>query len=285
MLRVPKKVADRLRNEIEKWRKIVASQRERGVSEADTVTMVKDMLAGIFGYNKYEELTSEQQIRGTFCDLAVKVEGSTRFLIEVKAAGHELSEGHLRQVMMYGANHGIEWLVLTNALDWRLYRLKFAQPIDTEFVAEFNISSVDVSREEDLHKLFLLCREGLEQEAVTRFHRHGQQLNRYTLAQVVQTEPVIKAIRGQFKRLFSGLKLKEDAVLQMLQNEIFKPDLIEGEKCEEAARLVGKADKRRSKRKAAKASPPPETAPTAEAVEPTEPPIEPSVEQPPVSMT
>ena len=64
MLRVPKKVADRLRTEIPRYQKIAAAHRDRGVSEADTVTVVKDMLADIFGYDKYVELTSEHQIRG-----------------------------------------------------------------------------------------------------------------------------------------------------------------------------------------------------------------------------
>ena len=35
--------------------------------------LVKDLLAEVFGYDKYAELTSEHAIRGTYCDLAVKV--------------------------------------------------------------------------------------------------------------------------------------------------------------------------------------------------------------------
>ena len=38
------------------------------------------------------EITSEHAIRGTFCDLAVKVEGALALLIEVKAVGHELRD-------------------------------------------------------------------------------------------------------------------------------------------------------------------------------------------------
>ncbi|MCA9055945.1 MAG: type I restriction enzyme HsdR N-terminal domain-containing protein, partial [Planctomycetaceae bacterium] len=182
MLKVPKRVADRLRSEVEKYRVIAASQRDRGVAEADTVTLVKDILSDVFGYDKYEELTSEQQIRGTFCDLAVKIDGTARFLIEVKAIGTELNESHLRQVVNYGAQHGIEWLVLTNSAVWRIYRLRFSQPIEWDLVAEFDLFTVSPDTDADRSKLYLLCREGLDQEAMTRFHRHTQQLNRYTLA-------------------------------------------------------------------------------------------------------
>jgi hypothetical protein len=44
--------------------------KDRDVSEADTVTIVKDLLAEVFGYDKYAELTGEFAIRGTYCDLA-----------------------------------------------------------------------------------------------------------------------------------------------------------------------------------------------------------------------
>ncbi len=62
MLRVFKKVGERIRSEVVRYQKIAAGHRERSVSEADTVTVVKDRLSDIFGYDKNVELTSEQQI-------------------------------------------------------------------------------------------------------------------------------------------------------------------------------------------------------------------------------
>ncbi len=86
MIKIPKKVADRWPSSVRALTSVAMSHKTRDVSEADTVTLVKDMLADIFGYEKYNELTSEQQIRGTFCDLAVRIDGKIRVLIEVKAA-------------------------------------------------------------------------------------------------------------------------------------------------------------------------------------------------------
>jgi hypothetical protein len=83
-VRIPKKINDRLIASLKKYQPIVAKLRERDISEADTVTVIKDMLTDMFGYDKYTELTSEQQIRGTFCDLAIRVEGKVHYLAEVK---------------------------------------------------------------------------------------------------------------------------------------------------------------------------------------------------------
>ena len=36
--------------------------------------MIKDVLSDLFGYDKYADLTGEHAIRGTYCDLAIKVD-------------------------------------------------------------------------------------------------------------------------------------------------------------------------------------------------------------------
>lgn len=89
---VPKKVAERLIVGVKQFQPILAAARSRDVNEADTVTIVKDMLADVFGYDKYSEVTSEHSIRGTYYDLATKIDGQVATLIEVKAVGLELRD-------------------------------------------------------------------------------------------------------------------------------------------------------------------------------------------------
>lgn len=62
-IKIPKKVSDRIVSGVRRYQSIVKKAAERDVSEADTVTIVKDIMSDLFGYDKYAELTSEQQIR------------------------------------------------------------------------------------------------------------------------------------------------------------------------------------------------------------------------------
>src|SRR6476620_4200575 len=87
MASVPKEVAERLTAGIKRYQPILAAAKARDVGEADTVTIIKDMLADVFGYDKYSEVTSEFAIRGTFCDLATKIDGELQTLIEVRPSG------------------------------------------------------------------------------------------------------------------------------------------------------------------------------------------------------
>ncbi|MBI5014412.1 MAG: type I restriction enzyme HsdR N-terminal domain-containing protein [Deltaproteobacteria bacterium] len=241
MIKLPKKVLDRFAAKLKTYQAVASAHKDRDVSEADTVTLVKDILAYLFGYDKYVELTSEQQVRGTFCDLAVKIDGKIKYLIEVKAAGITLNESHLRQAVNYGANQGIEWVVLTNSNEWRLYRIKFAQPVDFEEVSSFNLLDASAKNEDDQKKMFLLCREGITNDAMGLYHQHTQLFNRFTVAQVVVSEPVVGCIRRELKRLFPELKVDVEQIADILANEVLKREVIAGDKSKETQQKMKKA--------------------------------------------
>ncbi len=103
---IPNRARERIVTGLKRLVPIVAQQKARDVSEADTVTLVKDLLSEVMGYDKYAELTSEHAIRGTYCDLAVKIDDKLSMLIEVKAAGSELDDRHVKQAIDYAANAG-----------------------------------------------------------------------------------------------------------------------------------------------------------------------------------
>lgn len=75
-------------------------------------------MSEVFGYDKYAEITSEYTIKGTYCDLAIKLEGKLQMLVEVKAIGLDLKDAHLKQAVDYAANQGVEWVILTNGAVW-----------------------------------------------------------------------------------------------------------------------------------------------------------------------
>lgn len=255
MLKIPKKVIDRISSTLKTYQNVAHSHKSKDVSEADTVTLVKDILAYCFGYDKYQELTSEQQIRGTFCDLAVKIDGKIKYLIEVKAAGVNLNDSHLRQAISYGANQGIEWIVLTNAVEWRLYRIKFGQPIDYEDVSSFNLLEISPKKEDDLKRIFLLCREGISSDAMDTYHQHTQILNKFTIAQILLTDPVVSVLKREIRKLFPEIKVDSEQITDILNNDILKREVIEGDKVKETqqrikkitAKLTKQADKKLDK--------------------------------------
>jgi len=244
MANIPTKIEARLVAGLKRYIPIVEGARARDVGEADTVTIVKDLLADIYGYDKYTEVTSEHAIRGTFCDLAIKLDGTLAFLIEVKAIGLELKENHVRQAIDYAAHQGVEWVVLTNAAAWRIYKVIFGQPIDFELVVEFRLAELNHRNSEHLSLLWLLAKEGWQKAHLGEFHTQRQAVNRYTLAALLQSDPILEAMRRELRRLHDGVKITTDQILAALENEVIKRETLDGDRATQAKKIVLRAQKK-----------------------------------------
>jgi hypothetical protein len=251
MSKLPKKFTERISANLKKYQRIADAQQKADVAEADTVTLVKDILADVFGYDKYEELTSEHQIKATYCDLAIKIGGKLRLLVEVKSAGSSLADNHLRQVIDYGAHQGIHWVILTNAIEWRLIRIYVANQISHEEVCRFVLADLSPKNEEHLKHMFLFAKEGLTTDAMDAFHQQAQLFNKFTVAAIVCSEPVVSVVRRELRRLFPDLKVAQDNLTALIAEEVIKREAIEGEKAKEAATRIRKAQGKieRAKRK------------------------------------
>src|SRR6267378_2610964 len=178
MPQVPSKVAARLSAAIKRFQPIIASAKSRDVNESDTVIIVTDMLSEIFGYDKYSEITSEHSIRGTYCDLATLLDGRVQFLIEAKAIGLELKDSHVKQAVDYAANKGIDWVLLTNGTNWRVYKVTFAKPIDQELVYEIEFLTFDTKSDEHLELAYVLSKEGWVKQGLNDLHQQRQMLSK-----------------------------------------------------------------------------------------------------------
>jgi len=243
-MRIPKKVSERLLKEIRKFQRVLKKAKDRDVNESDTVTIVTDMLANVFGFDKYTEITSEQAIRGTYCDLAIKLEGKIKYLIEVKAIGLSLKENHLRQIISYGSNEGIPWVVLTNGIIWKIYKIKFERPISYELVCTIDFTLLNPRNQDDQEKVFLLCKKGITTDAIEEFHDYIQVVNRFIIGAVMLTEPVISVIRRELRRLNPGLKVMNEEIENIVISELLKRDVVEGESFENAIKRIKKASKK-----------------------------------------
>lgn len=241
---IPKRVVDRISSTLKQFQGVLTQQRARDVSESDTVTIVKDLLSELFGYDKYAELTSEHSIRGTYCDLAVKIEGKLAFLIEVKAIGIELKDSHVKQAVDYAANQGCEWVVLTNGIEWRLYHVMFKKPIDKQEVACIDMLKASVRSECDMEKLYLVTREGFTKNAMGEYRDKKDATSRFMLAAILMnSEAVQSAIRREIRRV-SELLVAEEDIVRMLRDEVIKRETLEGDQAETATRRVNRsADK------------------------------------------
>jgi hypothetical protein len=250
---VSARVAERISTQLKKYQTILTDAHARDVSESDTAVIVGDMLADVLGYKKYVEVTTEHAIRGTYVDLAVKVGSELRFLVETKAIGAALKDTHVKQAIDYGANNGVEWVLLTNGAIWRVYKVHFKQPIDKSLVFEFDALNGNHKSPHVIECLGNLSREGFEQSSMTAFFQQRQATSKFAIAALLVSEPMIHALRREIRRLSPGCKVEPQDLETLLQAEVLKRDLFDGDEAKQAADFLKKAARAldRAKAKAA----------------------------------
>lgn len=241
---IPAKVKTRLCESVKRFKPIVAKARDKDVNESDTVAIILDILSELFGYDKYTEITSEFAIKKTFCDLAVKLNGQPRILIEAKAAGLNLKEQHIKQAVDYGSNSGVEWVILTNAVHWMVYRIIFGKPVSSELVYEFDFAEINTKKDSDLDLLYYLTKEAMSKSgkaSLDEYHSHKQVLNKFIVSQVLLSDAVLDSIRKTLKKISPDAKSTNEEISRIINDEIIKRDVLDDEKTASAKKMITKA--------------------------------------------
>jgi predicted type IV restriction endonuclease len=241
---IPRKVSDRLIAGMKRLRPVIEQQKARDVSEADTVTLVKDLLAETFGFDKYTDLTSEHAVRGTYCDLAVSIDDKLCALVEVKAIGISLEDRHVKQAIDYAANQGIEWVALTNGIIWRMYHVLFSKPIDKQLIGEIDLLVTNCRSESDQEILYLFTKEGFRKGAHAEMRDKKDATSRYVLAALlIENESVLSSIRRELRRVVE-VNVAEGEIAKVLRADVLKRDVLEGPEADAAKKRVTRRSER-----------------------------------------
>jgi hypothetical protein len=231
---IPTKIVGRLSEGLKRFQPIISSAKARDANESDTSMIVTDIMAELFGYDKYSEVTKELAIRGTYCDLATKIEGKFQMLIEVKAVGIDLKESHIKQAIDYASNKGIEWVALTNANNWKVFKVIFSKPIDFEMVLDIDLLTLNFKNETHLENLFLLTKESMIKSGLYAYHDQIQATNKFYLGALILSDTVLEAIRRELRRITPDVKVPIDDLRNVLIQDVLKREVIEGEKADVA---------------------------------------------------
>ena len=161
-------------------------------------------------------------IRGTFCDLAIKLDSALAVLIEVKAIGLDLKEHYVKQAVDYAANQGCDWVVLTNGIVWKVYKIAFSKPIERELVVQFDLLAVNLRSSDHIDLVGLLPKEGWQKAHLGEYQAQRRALSRFTLGALVLSDPVLEVLRREVRRLSPEVRVECDEVRSVLESEGLK---------------------------------------------------------------
>lgn len=213
---------ERLRAAIRRFSKPLADLQTRDANEGDTRLLVTDFLCEGLGFDKYEHLTTEYQVRGEFADYGVRLGGEMIAFIEVKRVKTKLAAKQLRQVEMYAVNEGVNWAILTNGAEWQVYHLGDTTPIEIDLAWNVNLLG-DGGPAEKADHLFYLTRESLARKQIDEAWRTKAASSPKTIARVLTSEVVADAVRKELRRQ-TGRNLETAEVIRILHSSVIRPD-------------------------------------------------------------
>ena len=153
------------------------------------------MFEEVLGYDPLGDITRECPIDNLYVDIALKVDGAMRLLVEVKSAGTQLRDHHIKQALLYAAKANVPWVVLTSGVVWNLYHLSFDEGIEDvkAFSVDLGSESLDIDTVAD--QLALLHRHSLAKGELDDWWRQQSALGPESIARAIFTEDTMKLIK------------------------------------------------------------------------------------------
>lgn len=216
---------------LQRYAQVFREARERNANESDTVMYLIKFFEDVLGYDSLVgEISKEVAIKDRYCDFGIKLDGSFRFLVEVKAISKtNLREKDIEQAENYASRSGIKWVLLTNGADWRLYHLTFEEGSGIVHDVAFELNLCDRLQEDPdsvWNSLKLLRKENILKGGLDDYWTQRKTLAPSSLVRVLFSEPVLREVRKELRRntsvmleikdVFSAIKdlLSKDALLE-----------------------------------------------------------------------
>lgn len=134
--------------------------------------------------------------------------------------------------------------MLTNGVDWRVYNIVFGKPVMAELVYNFNLTTLNPKKQNELEMLYYLSRESMakgNRTSLDDFHSQQQLVNKVMIAQILMADPVLDTVRKTLRKLSADLKISNDEIQHIIADEIIKRDVLDDERTQDAKKKVTKA--------------------------------------------
>jgi predicted type IV restriction endonuclease len=214
---------ERLRLAIKRFAKPLHDLMTRDANEGDTRLLVTDVLTYGLGYDKFDDLTTEYEVKGDFADYGVRIDKQLVAFIEVKRCATKLNEKHLRQVQSYAVNEGVEWLILTNGASWQVWHLEGGLPVALDLAVEVDLLDTTSTPAAKAEQLFYLSKEALKRRLIDDVWRTKRATSPKSLAGILLSQSVADAIRKELKRK-TGQQLETSEVVKLLRDTVIRAD-------------------------------------------------------------
>lgn len=201
-------------------KKYLTRKQNLELDESATRIMVNFFLTSVLGYAELDDIKTEYNIRGEYADYVIQLARKKHIVIEVKSIQLDLNDRHLRQSLNYAANEGIDWALLFNGRQIKLYRVIFAKPISHHAVFSYDLADLSTIRKAS-ENIINISKRCVEKGELATYWKRFDALTPASLIKTIYTEDVIKAIRLKVKKM-TGINFEVNDVISAVHDLVLK---------------------------------------------------------------
>lgn len=213
---------ERVKTALRKFGKALSGLAEADANEADTRLFITDFLSEALGYDKYSELSTEYRVKNEYADYAIRVDKELLAFVEVKRINTKLNAKHLRQVQAYAVNEGVEWIILTNGVQWQVYHLSGGLPLITDLAFEVDLLG-ETPPAYKIGHMFYITREAMKRRKLNELWQAKSATSPKSLSGIMLSPSVIMAIRKELKKA-TGYNVDADEVSRLVKETCLRAE-------------------------------------------------------------
>lgn len=188
-------------------------------NESQSRLLLDRILQDVLGY-AMSEIKVEQKIQGRAADYVLATDGADVLVIEAKRLGAPLRDKQIFQATSYAAYAGIRWALLTNIVNWQLYRVATEDKVEADLV--FAIDLQNGLDDENAYRLMLLSKTGIARcELLEKLWRKRVALSAESLIAAILNEEVLNKIRVVLLRE-RGYPVTNQEIQDAIEREILR---------------------------------------------------------------
>lgn len=242
MTAIPVRIKERFVKNLSKYQRILREKSKGDFNEADTVKILIDILENVFGYDKFNEISSQFKTQHQYCDLALIIGGKLKVLIEVKSIKAKLTTTHINQICNYAILQGktVKWLILTNGIKWKVINIVYGKQLSHEELFEFDFLELSMKKNADISTLYLLSKEAVNKNSIDSYYNVNQTLNEFVVGHILISDPVLDVVRRTIKKMNPEIKCDNKALSSIIESNVIQSQIFEDEKGRKAKSQVNK---------------------------------------------
>ncbi len=238
MIRIPSKHKKTISNELKKYTQIIQGLIAKPKSsEDDARIVINDILGDVLGFDKYNELVTEQRESNGRLDYIVRVQGSPYakkktdyidFVIEAKAVGQPLSKKYEEQTRTYCLNTNTPFFILTNGKRWELFKVK--KGTKNKKPSSEMVHFIDFSTNNDIESLtedfYVFSKASYLDGSWDKVVEHQKATNVSDIVSILLSSKVTKIVSKTLQDIHD-VKVSEDVVRDLIENQVIKGECTE----------------------------------------------------------